>query len=467
MLYSGTRNYYVSTTGNDANDGLTALSPFRSLQAAFDVLNSIGFVGGTIKINIAAGTYSTSSYRSARLGPANASETDPTTENYASNGVVMKNWVIVQGADVGYVPASAPAPVPTTIFDGGSAASFGFQFEGPLKVLVRNIKFQNYDSGTSAVACSNDGGDMRTENVHGLNNNIDISSNKGTLQVRGGILDGASLYSIRCLFRGYHSIGNQSAGAAGQGPFIRNAAIGFLAQEGCTGHSDYVTYEDCADAIRVTVNSRVNYSGSDFKRCTRAVRADANSVLFGANTAVFNDGTADENDENRVTQLGGVDIDRDAYANNVRVTDYEGPVTLTGSTTSTAIMTKTLDQSCFAPNTNSIRKPQHIEFGCFGSISGSAGAKQFKLRLGSTLLATISNTAADTDFQATGYVVFTSPTDQKASMGYTAHNAASKINTDTGTEDMRAGDVDLKFEVQLINAADTVVVTQAWFKVCG
>jgi hypothetical protein len=52
-------------------------------------------------------------------------------------------------------------------------------------------------------------------------------------------------------------------------------------------------------------------------------------------------------------------------------------------------------------------------------------------------------------------------------MGYTAHNAASKINTDTGTEDMRAGDVDLKFEVQLINAADTVVVTQAWFKVCG
>lgn len=462
----GTKSFtlYVSTTGNDSNTG-TSASPLRSLQAAFNRLMAVGTVGGTRRIILSAGTWSGASYRSSRLGPANATESVPNT-NYQTGGISAANYIVIEGADVGYVPASNPRPVPTTIFDGGGAAAIGIQLEAGLKVLVKNIKFQNYSGSSSSAGISNDGGMLRCENVHGSANNMDISSMRGRLEVKGGRLDGATQYSIRSIFLNKHEIGNQAAGAVGQGPLISNANIGLFAQEGATGHSDYVTYEDCTDAIRATVNSRVNFSGSEFKRCQRGVRADANAVVFYS-TANFYDGTADACTENVIIQQGATDVTRDSYANTGCATDYAGPVSHTGTTTSTPILTKTLPRSRFAPTTNSVRKPQHIRFTAFGSISGSAGTKQFKLRLGSTVLASITNTATDTAWRCDGVVVFTTPTDQKAQLTYVTHNANSKVATDTGTDDMRASDVSLTFEVQLANAADTVVVEQAFFEVWG
>lgn len=464
MLGATTFTLYVATTGSDSNDGSVS-APFATLQKAFNVLMALGTMAGTRIINIAAGTYSSSSARAARIGPANASESVPNT-NYQANGVNSANRIIIQGAEVGYNPSSAPEAVPTTIFDGGGAAAVGIQGEGGVRLVVRNIKFQNYNGSSSSAGISGDGCWIRTENVHGSNNNMDISNVRGHLEVRGGRLDGATLYSIRSLFVNVHSIGNQGAGAAGQGPFISNAVTGLHVQEGSTGHSDYVTYEDCTDAIRVTVNSRVNFSGSEFARCSRGVRADGNSVIFYS-SANFNDGTADECDENIVIQQGATDITRDAYSNSGVATAFAGPVSHTGTLTSTALLTQTLKQSRFAPVQSGVRQPQVIKLTAFGSISGSAGAKQFKLRLGSTVLASITNTASDTDWRCDGLLVFTSPTDQKAQITYLSHNSTVKINTDTGTEDMRAGDSDLTFEVQLTDIADTVTVTQAFFEVWG
>jgi hypothetical protein len=51
------RNYYVSTSGNDANDGLTSGSAFRTIQHAIDVSKQIEFFGHAAIINLAPGTY--------------------------------------------------------------------------------------------------------------------------------------------------------------------------------------------------------------------------------------------------------------------------------------------------------------------------------------------------------------------------------------------------------------------------
>lgn len=464
MLGTTTFQLYVSPSGSDSNSGSVS-APFATLQKAFNVLMTLGTVGGTRIINVAAGTYSSSSARTARLGPANASESVPNT-NYQADGVRSANAIIIKGADTGYNPASAPEPVPTTIFDGGGAAAIGIQIEGPISVLVKDIKFVNYDGSTSSAGINNDGGHLRCENVHGDGNNMDISSFRGRLEVKGGALENASLYSIRSIFNNKHEIGNQTAGAVGQGPFIRTANIGILAQECSVGHADYVTFDGCTDAIRATVCSRVNYSGSEFLNNTRAVRVDANSITYG-DGADFNDGTADANAENIIQQTGGRDITEELYANTGSMTDFAGPTNHTGTVASTAILTKTLLRSRFAPQLSSIRKPQAIKLTAFGSVTGSAGAKQFKLRLGSTVLATVTNAAADTDWRVDGLLVFTSENDQKATINYLAHNGTVKVNTDTGTEDMQAADSDLTFEVQLVDAADTVIVQQAFFEVWG
>lgn len=48
--------YYVSTTGNDANDGLTSGTPFRTIQHVIDILSQI--INHSVTVNVSNGTYS-------------------------------------------------------------------------------------------------------------------------------------------------------------------------------------------------------------------------------------------------------------------------------------------------------------------------------------------------------------------------------------------------------------------------
>lgn len=459
----GTRtfNIYVATTGSDSNDGSVS-TPFATLQKAFDTLMAIGSVGGTRIIRIAAGTYSGAAGR-ARIGPQNESETtDPDTDPYQTNGVHSVNYIIVRGADVGYDPDVDPDPVPTTIFEGGGASAVGISIEGPIKVLIKDIKFQNYDGSTSSCGISGDSAIIRCENVHGDGNYYTISNAKGRLEVKGGILQNAAGAEIRSIFLNKHEIGNQQAGAVGEGPFFLNSVVGLVAQEGSTGHADYCTFTNCVDGIYATANARVNYSGSSFIGCTRGVRV-SHGYVFGI-SATFTSCL-----ENKVSQMYGIDAPRHNYSNGGLASDYiTAPVTHTGTTASVAILTKELLQGDYCPNINSIRKPQHIEFVAFGTLSGTAGSKQFKLRLGSTLLASVTNSASDTgSWRAEGTVVFTDSNVQAANIAYKCNLGSNHINSDTGTEDLAAADADLMFEVQMVNAADSIVITHAHFKVWG
>jgi len=53
-------------------------------------------------------------------------------------------------------------------------------------------------------------------------------------------------------------------------------------------------------------------------------------------------------------------------------------------------------------------------------------------------------------------------------ISYYSHSGTQKINVDdTGSENMNSSDKTLSFEVQLVNAADSVTVTMAQFEVWG
>lgn len=466
-----TNNLYVSTTGSDANDGLSAAQPFATLQHAIDVLQNYVLTGSWV-INLAAGDYSTVANRETTIGfdywnPASASITP-----YTQNGVNSNNYLTIQGPDVGYDPATNPRPTPTAIFQGGGATAVGVTVRSA-NVIFKDIKFREYNGSTSSGGISAANSNIRTVNVHTYDCYIGVSGAHGNLEMQGGSIYGnatkTNTYGIRSIFQNKHAIGNQGAAGAGQGPLISFCTQGALIQEFSTGHFDSCSIEDCVTGLRVTVNSRVNYSYTNFKRNSVAIRADFNSNVFGSDTAVFNTNTADANTENLVLQNYASNANEGAYANSGTATDYlTSAYTLTGSTASTAILTKTLQQGFYSPVQSSIRKPQEIRFRAYGTISGTAGTKQFKLRLGTTILTSVVNVAADTGaWVCEGNITFMSPTLQTAFISYMCNSGTVKVNQDGGTESMNSGAKTLTFEIQPTSAADTIVVEAATFEVWG
>lgn len=462
MLGTRSFTFYVSTSGSDSNDGLAVGTPFKTLQKAFDQLMLLGTVGGTRRISLAAGTWSGTDAR-ARIGPVNENETSPNDDPYQTNGVNSVNYIIVEGPDVGYLPASAPEPTPTAIFNGGGASAIGIQIEGPIKVLVKNIKFTNYNGSTSSAGISGDGALLRTENVHTDACYYGISNTRGRLEVKGGRHKNATGAGVRSIFLNKHEIGNQSAGATGQGPFFESCAIGLWVQEGATGHADYCTFISCTDGIFAAVNARTNYSGSSFTSCTRGVRA-LQAYVFDSPSATFT-----TCNENIVVQMHGTHAPRDNYGNGGLATDYLNTSnTLTGTTTSTAVLSKTIAAGDFAPNVSSIRKPQHIEGEAIGSQSGTAGTKQHKIRLGSTVLAVITNASSDAgDWRVRWSIYFLGSTVQAGYIEYSTHLSSVRVNIDTGTEDLKASGGTITYEQQLGNSADSVVTIAAHMKTWG
>lgn len=456
-----TNNLYVATTGDNANDGLSSSQPRASLQGAFDALTNYWPLDGKWVIQLAAGTYSTSTNRKSRLGPANESESSQDDDNYTADGMSMRNMLTVQGADVGYIPASAPTPSPTTIFEGGGAAVIGIQLERGVKVLVKDIMFQNYSGSSSSHGISADGNCwLRTENVHADTCAYGIAAyNHSQLEVKGGTIDACTVAGIRSIFNCKHEIGNQSAGAVGQGPFITNCTTGFIAQEGSTGHSDYVSYSDNTIGIDAQVNARVNANGSDFKSNTVAIRASDSSVLLTGVT--FNTGTVDANTENLRIHNGGAIPDENANAWRT-IDRLTTTFTTAAATTEQTAYTATLLADRFTSVPGSTYFGKVIKFRCAGSITGTAGTKTVRMRIGGTLLAGIAIDAdAQGGFEVEGHVYMTGSATQKniirslaglgtnrAKVGY----AASTINT--------ASSSNLSFTatVQLANSADSVAV---------
>jgi hypothetical protein len=454
--------YAAPSGGSVSSDGLSASQATTPPQAC-TYLTKRGFLDGSWRIKIAAGT-ATGSLGKCVLGRSNAIGTVSAVGNYNFGGIVSKNYIVIEGADVGYDPATNPRPTPTTIFEGGHAAAVGLQIQDDLKIVVRNILFQNYDGSSSSGGIVAESAYVRTENVHTSNCYNGITSYRGRVEPKGGWIygnAGKTYTGIKSMFNNKQEVGNQNAGAVGQGPLITFCAYGFFVQEMATGHADYVSFEDCAYGIYATALARVNFYGSTFKRCSVGVRADENSDIYydSANIATnFFLGTADACGEAIVIQGGARDSAVHQYTNTSAMTDcLTASVAVTGTTASTSVLAKTLVRGRYAPVASSTRKPMSARISGWGTLSGTAGTKKLNLRLGGTLLAQATITATDTGaFDMEAMVAFLGPTSQRGKLTYNANSSAVKSDRGTSAIDMNAADQVLQIEVQLTNSADTV-----------
>ena len=102
------RTYFVSTTGSDSNDGLTALTPFLTIQHAVDVVAALDLSIYSVTISVASGTYTGTIALKNFVGGGACTITCPSgtatisvTSNHAVTGsLIVSNWFISSGIKI-------------------------------------------------------------------------------------------------------------------------------------------------------------------------------------------------------------------------------------------------------------------------------------------------------------------------------------------------------------------------------
>lgn len=113
---------YVSTTGDDGNDGLTEENAVATIQAAIDIWADNKYKSGSWTIHVAAGTY---------------------TEGAVADQIITPNELVIEGE------LSGGSPI--TIIDGTSAVNNnGLNFNSGVRARIKNIKVQDF-SGSGIV----------------------------------------------------------------------------------------------------------------------------------------------------------------------------------------------------------------------------------------------------------------------------------------------------------------------------
>jgi len=438
--------YVNNTTGNDANTG-TAGAPLRTVTEAIRrAANSAQVTDTANTINLTGGVWT------ERV-------TAPAFTAYKLN-------VVIQGSAVEY-----PGRPVVQFTEGSGTSAAAMKFTNPNAAMtVKYVEFIGYNGTTSSAGINSVNGELYTVNVWANGCFFGISSQSGSLDVKGGVLDNngrlpdgtGSGASIRSLMLNRHSIGVQGAGNLNAGPKITNSRYGFFAQENSTGHTDYITYEDNESAVVLRGNSRANVDGSSFKRNLTDILADSASHVYVPDTVAFGTG-ANKSSQTVVLTSGSQstttrDMDGSLSAlsrtEQVQYGIYTAQ-TVTGTTATVRVLQRTL----YAPWWNDTQRtagsaPKRLRIRAAGRITGGAGTVQLTLVLGSrTLPITMDETGT---FHYEGSVLFAAP-DRQILVARSEVNLAPSARNTTGTtaQDMSADQL-IYLYAQLSNAADSV-----------
>ena len=447
-------NYYVSTTGSNSNDGLSAGTPFLTVQKAVDVAvtKSLG-IDKAVVINMAAGTYAGRvvfpSFTERRLN------------------------ITIQGPEV------AHPGVPTVIqTEGATVSAVAFFSKNPNNTIrVRNIKFVGYRNSTasSGITVAN-GGYLFTENVHCTDCYWGISGQTAQIDVSGGIFDrcgflgtsgSGSGAGIRSLQLNQHAIGDQSAGNLNSGPIFRNSIAAVFAQELSTGHVDWCTIEDCTFGLNLAVNARVNSDGTSFKRNAVDIRATSGANVYLTANNAFGTG-ADESAVKMLLSNGATVNDDYRLFTNIlqsngglyRSADTVFPNATVTAQTTQVVYTATLGAGLWRQDTSALGLGRKLNVKIYGTLTGSLGVKDVTVRLG-TAIASTQFTAAEASgsFEAEATIFFTGKATQLLSMRAYKHLSASmRVSSASGTNAMTAN-TNLTVEARAGTAGDSVLIS--------
>jgi hypothetical protein len=268
-------NIYVSTTGSDTNDGLSASQPFKTIQAAIDAVLAYKTISNPTVINVAAGTYN---------------EIVSLPDYQIQTGL---SFFTIRGATTATVVTT-----PTTILSGASLSS-GYAIDCGFgnKVKVENILFTNWTTLTNCVTVQTGsyGWIYNCQSLDGTPRSLALIDRGGVGLVQGGGKDGGQIgidcYSGSTLTLGYN------ATSTANGTFIKNTTLaGIYAKSHVHVVSNFCLYEDNSLAVLGYHNSRFDTKGDDFKRNTRVYRLQGSYVSENITPAsTYNYGTADAN----------------------------------------------------------------------------------------------------------------------------------------------------------------------------
>lgn len=269
---STTNNLYVSTSGNDANDGLDASTPMATPRKATDSLFNYGPVlTGYWQVNIAAGTYS------------------PTQQGIYMRNLKSINSIFIAGPAVGGSPN-----VPTAIIDGSSCSvgyGIGAFFAGGMRVQIQDVKFTNW--GTT----SSEGGVEAEEATYLYLKNTHVDTAyyacvkvfSGYLYIDGGIFK-------NCTFHGIHAQDCQfvigaNGGASSNRVAVQNCNTGFHMIGGSAdGHLQFTDFSGSGIGRNVWLNdgARCQFDGNTGTGASIAdVYGDGGSSLWENTPSVW------------------------------------------------------------------------------------------------------------------------------------------------------------------------------------
>lgn len=469
---SDTNTIYASNSGDNTNDGLSASEPKLTLQNALDQMimhRRPHLMDGYWKIVGAAGTY-------ARV-------------RFPDEGLPSHNPIEIAGPDVGGHPN-----VPTMIISEGSngVSAVGVRTRERTETLCRDIHFIGFN-GTSSSA-GYDGGYytmLASVNCHYTNCTWGVSGNSHNLiDVKGGVFDGNGFNSVgapysagggvRGLFNSKFEVGVQNAGNRDNGPIFRNNNFGVFAQEGCTGHVDWSTFEDNGTAIRTNILSRLNSDGSSFKRNNVALWGEESGIVFTSANNVF--GTGDDANGINVVFNGGGGL-------TSMSTMFTTPATIAKKTTQKRILAEVIDQTINTPSAtvfatltlkggmwkekkSSVSAIKKIGFRMTGKLTGTNDIKRVSARFGSAAPISLSFGASETgEFEANGHVIINVGTNFVADQllmfkGYRHLGTSTRLGNLRLTETLDS-DTNVQLEASVVNTSDSVTIYEYEFSIDG
>lgn len=100
-VLTAARIYYVSPTGSNSNNGLSALAPFLTIQHGIDVAATLDLNGFGVTIQVATGTYAPFNFRPTVGGNVTVQGDSVTPANVVISG--SGDLVLVSGPIMGFV----------------------------------------------------------------------------------------------------------------------------------------------------------------------------------------------------------------------------------------------------------------------------------------------------------------------------------------------------------------------------
>lgn len=394
---------YANPTGSATNDGLSADEPISTLQVSVNVLNNYGpILPGIWRVQLAAGTFT-----GLCTFPEN---------------VRGKERVQIIG------PTAGHPNVPTAIVDGAGSQSFGLNFNGNNKMLLQDIKFQNFlDYGV----VSQDLCDIYTLNVHTNaitgGRGIGMLFQQGRYRVYGGIINNSGTYGLEFISQTTVSVGALNNNITGGVQILNSGVSAVLFQENATGHFDYATTDGNVYGIDLVEKSRINSTGCLIKNSTGAgVRTrDHCNWLNSLGTNTFTGNTVNQKHYSWSGETDTVNL----LVTQVRTIIDTNQITHTGTTTETTL--KTYSPGIKADTFNWNGRSHKIII--TGQFTGNASTKTLRVKFGGNLVHGLVSVASSTGFFKYEGIIHATGNSTQAYNASMLDSSATIVKVDSGT----------------------------------